>query len=145
MAFRAGTKSYSVYDEQRRHRTGTSCSHIEYRAGAVGREELVNSIPVLTPEYLLPSKWIPVLAPTYSLPSKYLLTLHQSMQRTYPISDAPLLKLALGSFAPLQKSRQKTPFLCVNRSPIRNGFLRRRKGYSVKCEDSLKSGTQTEW
>ena len=107
MAFRAGTKSYSVYDEQRRHRTGTSCSHIEYRAGAVGREELVNSIPVLTPEYLLPSKWIPVLAPTYSLPSKYLLTLHQSMQRTYPISDAPLLKLALGSFAPLQKSRQK--------------------------------------
>ena len=138
MAFCAGTKSYSVYDEQRRHRTGTSCSHIEYRAGAVGREELVNSIPVLTPEYLLPSKWIPVLAPTYSLPSKYLLTLHQSMQRTYPINDAPLLKLALGSFAPLQKSHQK-------QKPYPQWFLRRRKGYSVKCEDSLKSGTQTEW
>ena len=34
-------------------------------AGAVSREGLVLYIPILTPEYLLPSQWIPVLAPTY--------------------------------------------------------------------------------
>ena len=113
---------------------------------AVGREELVNSTPVLTPEYLLPSKWIPVLAPTYSLPSKYLLTLHQSMHRTYPISDAPLLKLDWRVAASLRyRKRAKNTVLMCEQKPYPQWFLRRRKGYSVKCKDSLKSGTQTEW
>ena len=46
----------------------------EHRVGAVGREGLVNYIPVLTPEYLLLSQWIPVLVPIYTLllSSKYL-------------------------------------------------------------------------
>jgi len=40
-----------------------------------------NSIPALTPEYLLPFQWFPVLTPTYSLlwPSEEVFTLHQSM------------------------------------------------------------------
>ena len=33
-----------------------SFTHIEHRGGAVGREGLVNSIPVLTSKYLLPSQ-----------------------------------------------------------------------------------------
>ena len=36
-----------------------SFTHIEHRAGAVGREGLVPQIPVLTSEYLLPSQWVP--------------------------------------------------------------------------------------
>ena len=44
-----------------------SLTHIEHHAGAVGREGLVHEIPVLTPEYLLPSQWVPLLAPTYLL------------------------------------------------------------------------------
>ena len=46
----------------RRHKSFTQ---IEHRAGAVGRKDLVPLIPVLSPEYLLPSQWVPVLAPTY--------------------------------------------------------------------------------
>ena len=42
-----------------------SFTHIEHRAGAVGREGLGHLIPVLTPEYLLPSQWVPVLTPTH--------------------------------------------------------------------------------
>ena len=40
-----------------------------------------NSIPALTPDYLLPFQWFPVLTPTYSLllPSEEVFTLHQSM------------------------------------------------------------------
>ena len=50
-------------------------THFEHRVGPVGREGLVNYIPVLTPEYLLLSQWIPVLVPIYTLllSSKYLL------------------------------------------------------------------------
>ena len=47
--------------------------------GVVGREGLVHQMPVLTPEYLLPSQWVADVALTYSLPalpSKYLLTMH---------------------------------------------------------------------
>ena len=33
-------------------------------------------IPVLTPEYLLPSQWVPVLAPTYLLPGTGRLGVH---------------------------------------------------------------------
>ena len=39
-------------------------------------------------------------------------------QKTYPISDAPLSRLARSSFAPSQNSSPPQPFLCVNRSPI---------------------------
>ena len=39
-------------------------------------------------------------------------------QKTYPISAAPLLRLARRSFALSQKSRLPQPLLCVNRSPI---------------------------
>ena len=42
-----------------------SLTHIEHRAGTVGREGLVDYIPVLTPKYSLPYQWIPVLAPIY--------------------------------------------------------------------------------
>ena len=44
-----------------------SLTHIKHHAGAVDREDLVYEIPVLTPEYLLPSQWVPVLGPTYLL------------------------------------------------------------------------------
>ena len=47
--------------------------------GAVCREGLDHQMPVLTPEYLLPSQWVADVALTYSppaLPSKYLLTMH---------------------------------------------------------------------
>ena len=42
-------------------------------------------MPVLTPEYFLPSKWVPVLDPTYSLSLwfKYLFTLHQSVAQNH--------------------------------------------------------------
>ena len=51
--------------------------------GAVGRIGYSELIPILTPEYLLPSQRIPVLPPTYSLPlrSEYLFTLRQSVAR----------------------------------------------------------------
>ena len=42
-----------------------SFTHIEHRAGAVGRDGLGHLIPVLTPEYLLPSQWVPVLTLTH--------------------------------------------------------------------------------
>ena len=50
--------------------------------GAVGREGLVHQMPVLTPEYLLPSQGVAEVALIYSLPalrSKYLLTLHHQI------------------------------------------------------------------
>ena len=86
-SFRADTKSYPVSGryheyEQQRHRTGPSRSHtrIKHPAGKVGREGLVKWIPVLTPEYLLPSQWIPVLTPTYALPLlEYLFTLYSNV------------------------------------------------------------------
>ena len=34
-------------------------TYIQHRASSVGREALVHLIPVLTPEYLLPSQWVP--------------------------------------------------------------------------------------
>ena len=58
-----------------------SFTHIEHRAGTVSREGLVHSIPVLTPEYLLPSWWVPVLTSTYLLPwwAEKVFTTHHSM------------------------------------------------------------------
>ena len=58
-------------------------THIEYRAGEVNREGLVNQFQILTPKYLLPSQWVPVLLPIYSLPqrSDFLFTLYQGVVR----------------------------------------------------------------
>ena len=39
-------------------------------------------------------------------------------QKTYPISDTPVLRSAWRSVAPSQTSSPPQPFLCVNRSPI---------------------------
>ena len=72
-------------------------THIEHRARAVAWKDLVNSIPVLTPEYSNQSHWVPVLFRTYSLlqRSEYLLTLHQSGARNlFGVSDVPLLRSA---------------------------------------------------
>ena len=41
-AFSADMKTYPVYYGQQWYRTGTCRSHIEHRAGAVGRQGLVN-------------------------------------------------------------------------------------------------------
>ena len=94
--------------------------HRSDTAGAVGVEGLVSLIPDLTAEYLLPSQRIPVVAAIYSLPlrSKYLFTLHcgtinpSDMWRfTFEIWGAA----QLSSFTDIAP---KSPFLCVNRSPI---------------------------
>ena len=61
-------------------------------------------IPVLTPEYLLPSQWIPVLPPIYSLPLRSECT--KVWNRIYPTRDAPFLGSGRRSFAPSQKWRQ---------------------------------------
>ena len=60
-------------------------------AGAVGREGLVHSIPVLTPEYSLSSQWV--------LPLRYQLTLHRNVSQLRPVTE----------IAP------KPPFLCEQR------------------------------
>ena len=85
-----------------------SFTHIEHRAEAVGQEGLVNWIPVLAPEDLLPSQWISVLAPTFHFrhgPNTCTLCT-KLWHRTYPICDTPLWKSARRSFAPSQKSRR---------------------------------------
>ena len=74
-------------------------------AGAVGREGLMNQIPVLTPEYLHPSQWNPVLAPNPLDPdacSHCTKMWHQKM--SYPVCVATLQRSARRGFAPIQKS-----------------------------------------
>ena len=61
-------------------------------------------IPVLTPEYLLPSQWIPVLPPIYSLPLRSDCT--KVWNRIYPTRDAPFLGSGRRSLTPSQKWRQ---------------------------------------
>ena len=56
-------KSYSIQYEWQRHGTGKSRLNTP-NIVPIDREGLVNTIPVLTSEYWLPSQWIPVLAPT---------------------------------------------------------------------------------
>ena len=91
---------------------------MEHRSEAVGREGLVPLIPMLTSEYLPPSQWVPVLAPNYfPLRSEYQFTL--VWHRTYPICDAPTSRSAWHSFAVIEIAPEKSPLLCVNRSPIR--------------------------
>ena len=54
IAVRGATKSCPVKCEQQRPRAAKT-RYIEHRASVIGREDLVHSIPVFTPEYLLPS------------------------------------------------------------------------------------------
>ena len=61
-------------------------------------------IPVLTPEYLLPSQWIPVLAPIYSLLLRS--DCSKVWNRIYPTRDAPFLGSGRRSLTPSQKWRQ---------------------------------------
>ena len=92
-------------------------------AGAVGREGLMNQIPVLTPEYLHPSQWNPVLAPN-PLRSRCLFTLHQNVASENELSCMCRYTSEIGQ-AGLRSNTEivpKSPFLCVNRSPIRYGF-----------------------
>ena len=109
LAFHGSTKSYLV-----KIRTAIawgwykSFTHIEHRAAVVGREVLVCSIPVLTSNYLLPWKWVPVLTATYLLLwwAEYVFTLYKSMAQNQLSNMYPLLlRSALRSFAPSQKSR----------------------------------------
>ena len=77
-----------------------------------GREGLVNQIPVLTPEYLLPSQWIPDHAPCYSLPlrSEYLFTPHLSV--TQHLSDVwrSTLEIGAGQLRSVTEIKPKSPF-----------------------------------
>ena len=63
-----------------------SFKHTEHPVRAVYQEGLVLSIPILTPNYLLPSLWIPVLFPTYSLllRSEYsmIVPIHTTLKRS---------------------------------------------------------------
>ena len=84
----------------------------------------MNYVPVLTPEYLLPSQWILVLAPTYSLPvqSEYLLTLHQSVAQNLSDMRRSTSEIGAAQLRSVTEIAPKSPFLYVNRSPIRYGF-----------------------
>ena len=103
-----------------------SFTHIEHRAGMIGREDLVHSIPVFTPEYLLTSKWVPILAPTYPLPlrSEYPFILHQRM--TQNLSDMWLSTFVTGAaqLRYVTKIGPPQPFWCVKRRPIRYDLLK---------------------
>ena len=98
IAFSVDTKSYPEYYEQQRLERETSRSHTskidQHRAGAIDREQgscregLVHLIPVLTPEYLLLSRWV--------LPLRYPFTLHRNVAQLRPVTE----------IAP------KPPFLC---------------------------------
>ena len=98
-----------------------SFTHIKHCTGAVDRKGLGSLSPnphswtfTFTPENLLPSQWIPVFSPAYSLPlwSKYLFTLHQSVTQN-------LIQHVMRSVTEIPP---KSPFLCVNRGPMRYGF-----------------------
>ena len=64
IAYYGATISYPVWREQQRPGGHKSFTHIQHRAGAVGREGFVPLIPVSTPEYVLPSQLVPVVTPT---------------------------------------------------------------------------------
>ena len=84
-------------------------------------------IPVLTPEYLLPSQWIPVLPPIYSLPLRSDCT--KVWNRIYPTRDAPFLGSGRRSLIVLMCEQKSYPvwFSCG------------RKSNPVLCEHSLRS------
>ena len=85
---------------------------MEHRSEAVGREDLVLLIPMLTPEYLPPSQWVPVLAPIYfPIRSEYLFTLKCG---TEPIRYVtPQLRDLHGTALLLQNSRRRNHRCCV--------------------------------
>ena len=114
IAFSVDTKSSPEYFEQQRLETETSRSDTskidQHLVGAIDREQgscregLVHLIPVLTPEYLLLSRWV--------LPLRYLFTLHRNVAQLRPVTE----------IAP------KPPFLCEQR-PYRVWLSCRRKSY----------------
>ena len=86
-------------------RTATA-QNWNWAVGRIGYSEL---IPILTPEYLLPSQRLPVLPPTYSLRlrSEYLFTLRQIVARNiFEIGEEQLRFVT--------EIGPKSPFLCVN-------------------------------
>jgi len=72
-------------------------------------------VSIVTPEYLLPSQLSPMLASTYSFTSAAI---------RKPVHTARRSGRNLSGDDPLSNQRvQKSPFLCVNRSPINYVFL----------------------
>ena len=102
IAFSVDKKSSPEYFEQQRLETETSRSDTskidQHRVGAVDREGLVHSIPVLTPRYLHLSQWV--------LPLRFLFTLYRNVTQLRHVTE----------IAP------KSPVLCVNRSLNRYDF-----------------------
>ena len=125
-----------------------SFTHIEHRAGMVGREGLVHSIPVLTPEYLLSSWWVPVLTPTYLRPSRAekVFTTPQSTAEnlsnmcfcysTFEIRGAALLRHRNCATTTIPVCEQKLYPVC---------FSWQRKSYSIQCEHNLKHSMFFIW
>ena len=76
---------------------------------------------LLTPEYFLPSQWIPVLASVYSLPvrSQYLFTLYLNMAPNLSNMRCSIFEISAVQLPFVTEIAPKSPFLCVNRSPIR--------------------------
>ena len=111
-----------------------SFTHIEHRVGTVCPESLVNKIPVLTPEYLLPSQWVPVI---------FLLLIYfpygpdsfshytKVWHRTYPICDAPLSKLSR------RRNRAEIRVFMCKQKPYLVWFSCRRKSYWLKWNIAL--------
>ena len=84
-------------------------------------------IPVLTPE-LFTSVSVDCSTPRSYLSllprrSRQVFTQHQSMVKTYPICDAALFGIVAAQLPFVTEIAPKSPFLCVNRSPIRYIFV----------------------
>ena len=88
---------------------------------------------LLTPEYFLPSQWIPVLASVYSLPvrSQYLFTLYLNMAPNLSNMRCSIFEISAVQLPFVTEIAPKSPFLCVNRSPIRYGFCVDMKSYLI--------------
>ena len=119
-----------------------SFTRIEHCASAIGREGLVRSIPVLTPEYVPPSQRVPGLAPRYLITSS---TVRVGVH-TSPVYDSkPIWYLTLhfqdrlGAAFLRHRNRAATTVLVCEQRPYRIWFSWRRQSYPVKCEHSLKA------
>ena len=98
-----------------------SFTHIEHRAEAVGREGLVNLIPVLTPEYLLP-----VLVD--SSPPSYLFTsatvrLHQSVKQNLSNLWRFIFEIGAEQLRPITEIAPKSPVVCEQKSYIKSSMI----------------------
>ena len=94
-----------------------SFTHIEHRAGAVGREGLGHLILVLTPEYLLPCQVVPVLTLTHlaDLATERHLTTGKRAERTKLDFRCPICRSASGQASCLIcacSSQLAFPFCC---------------------------------